>query len=260
MTVSDDALVSYFHRHVVPLLFSFVKGENRQQVVVTAFALSVCDEWYLVTAGHCLKDISEMTKGHGYSLDTCYLIDSPGTDARDHSPLPFAYSIADSFYFSDDLDLDYGLIRLGPYYQQLLARNSVAALDEDAWQRQPAAVDFYMLLGIPSDFVGGELPDLTLGSALLRVHKEDEKPSGFSGGGTPLFYGRLELNSGLKSIRGMSGGPIFAFKQTETGELRYWVTALQSRWLPDSRYIAACPTRLLGESIANVIRGLVEIE
>jgi len=65
----------------------------------------------------------------------------------------------------------------------------------------------------------------------------------------PLFYGRVWLDDELQSIKGMSGGPIFAFQKDGNGLQRYWLIALQSRWLNQSHYIAACQVAALGEAI-----------
>ena len=62
----------------------------------------------------------------------------------------------------------------------------------------------------------------------------------------PLFYGKVFLGKALSNIEGMSGGPIFGFYQNDKDELRYWLLALQSRWLPKSHNTMACPTKLLG--------------
>lgn len=47
----------------------------------------------------------------------------------------------------------------------------------------------------------------------------------------PWFIGTVNTAPfGLKSIVGMSGGPIFGFRNSPNGECRYWVVALQSWW------------------------------
>ena len=46
---------------------------------------------------------------------------------------------------------------------------------------------------------------------------------------------------------------MFAFHEEPKGQLRYWLVALQSRWLPQSHFIAACPMTLLGHFIEGAI-------
>ena len=80
-----------------------------------------------------------------------------------------------------------------------------------------------------------------------------EKPDGFVETDVPMFYGHLDWNDSLDSIKGMSGGPVFAFRRTKKG-LSYWLLAVQSTWLRDTKEIAACRIRPLAEEIANIIR------
>jgi hypothetical protein len=60
----------------------------------------------------------------------------------------------------------------------------------------------------------------------------------------------------LKSIVGMSGGPIIGFAGDER-ELRYWIVALQSAWLPSSRTIFACPVPVFAPMLVAWVRSEV---
>ena len=132
-------------------------------------------------------------------------------------------------------------------------KNDVQPLNEEVWKLQPSTVDFYALLGIPSELVKVNSDSIEIVSTLFTIEHLTEKPDGFSETEIPLFYGRISLDADLSSILGVSGGPVFAFRQTEDGELRYWLIALQSRWLPDTHYIAACPTKLLGHFLEDAL-------
>jgi hypothetical protein len=55
---------------------------------------------------------------------------------------------------------------------------------------------------------------------------------------------------GLQSIVGMSGCPIFAFRN-ENGVWRGWIAAVQSRWDKDSKTIYGCPIPLVGGFLAK---------
>lgn len=250
---TDEELVGFFHRHVIALVFTFQKERETRNLAVTAFVLSVSDQWFLITAGHCIRLVDSMTSELGYNLSRCQLVDSLGIGALHPEAIPFAYRDSHPTCISDDYAFDYGVMVLSPYYRRLLQANSVEALDEDVWKKQPTVVDFYMLLGIPSEFVTVDSQNISIGSTLHKVEPLDERPEGFTQVDTPLFYGRIRLREGMTSIQGMSGGPVFAFHLNEKGELRYWLTALQSRWLPDSHAIAACPTRLLGHFLEDVV-------
>lgn len=258
MSDTDAEIVSFFERHLTPMIFTFTRSGDTQRLTITAFVLSVADEWFLVTAAHCLRLVEEMSTEHGYRLDSCRLVDCLGPTARHFTSIPFAYEQAEPIRVSEDLDYDYGVIRLSGYYRQLLDNNGIVPLNEDVWRLQPTSPDFYLLVGMPSELFDASPRAMTVGGALLYLDELSEKPDGFSGGDGPMFYGRLSPSMALSSIQGMSGGPILAFKANDRKELRYWVVALQSRWLSDSRCIAACRTYYLGERIAYAMAMLRE--
>ena len=78
MSVPETDIVSYFERHIVPLVFTFTRGGQTHRFHVTAFVLSVGGQWFLVTAGHCLAEVDELSAEHGYTLEGCCLVDSLG--------------------------------------------------------------------------------------------------------------------------------------------------------------------------------------
>jgi hypothetical protein len=250
---TDDELVGFFQRHIVPVLFTFQGEQDTRGVVVTAMVLSVSDQWFLITAGHCIRDIEALIQHYGYDSTRSWLIDSLGLGAMHAEPIPFVYEDSQPVQLSDRFDFDYGVMTLSPYYRQLLQANNVQPLDEEVWKKQPTEVDFYALLGIPGELVKVSSASIELTPTLHTVEPIDQRPKGFSEVDAPLFYGRIALGEGITTIKGMSGGPVFAFRASEEGELRYWLIALQSRWLPQSRFIAACPTKLLGHFIEEVL-------
>src|SRR5947209_2502294 len=77
----DDKLVKFFHRHVVPIYFAFKKGDRRSCCLVTSFVMSVHNQWFLMTAGHCIKDIEQNLRA-GYAIERCRLVDCVGIGAR----------------------------------------------------------------------------------------------------------------------------------------------------------------------------------
>jgi hypothetical protein len=250
---TDDELVSFFQRHVVPISFTFQKEQDTRSFIVTAFVLSVLDRWFLITAGHCIRNIENWIDHYGYDNTRSQLIDSLGLGATYREPIPFVYKDSYPTCLSDDYDFDYGVMALSPYYKQLLQANNVQALNEEVWKKQPVEVDFYTLLGIPAELVKVSSTNIELTPTLHPVERIDRRPEGFTKVDAPLFYGRIVLGEDMSSIKGMSGGPVFAFHQNDKGELRYWLIALQSRCLSRSLFIAACPTKLLGHFLEDVI-------
>ena len=249
----DDDLVGFFARHIVPILFTFEKAGRSESLVMTTFVLSIGEHWFLVTAGHCIGEVDRYIES-GCQIAACYLVDSMGLGATHLDPIPFVYAKSYPTRLSDNKNFDYGVMVLSAYYRQLLEKNKIQPLNEDVWKRQPPSVDFYFLLGVPGELVKTESSHIEIVPTLHKIQSVDEKPQGFSETDVPLFYGRIGLGQGMTSIKGMSGGPIFGFHMDAQGQLRYWLIALQSRWLPNSHYIAACPTKVLGEVLEAVLR------
>ena len=249
----DDDLVGFFARHIVPVFFTFEKEGLSESLVMTTFVLSIGEHWFLVTAGHCIGEIDRYIES-GCQIAACYLVDSMGLGARHLDPIPFVYARSYPTRLSENKSFDYGVMVLSAYYRQLLEKNEIQPLNEDVWKHQPPSVDFYFLLGVPGELVKVESSHVEIVPTLHKVQPLDERPQGFSETDVPLFYGRIGLGQGITSIKGMSGGPIFGFYMDAQGQLRYWLIALQSRWLPDSHYIAACPTKVLGEVLEAVLR------
>jgi hypothetical protein len=249
---TDDDLVGVFARHLVPVLFTFEREGRSEKLVMTAFVLSIAEHWLLVTAGHCIGEVERYIES-GCVISECYLVDSLGLDVRYADPIPFAYARSHPTRLSEDKSFDYGVMILTPYYRQLLEKNKIHPLNEKVWKCQPPSVDFYLLLGVPRELVKVESSRVEIVPTLHRVQPLDERPQGFPETDMPLFYGHIGLGQGMTSIMGMSGGPVFGFSKDSQGQLRYWLIALQSRWLPDSHYIAACPTKVLGEVLEAVL-------
>ena len=247
---THDELVSFFMRHVVPVVFTFQRNhEPAKKMMMTAFVLSVGEQWFLVTAGHAVGCVERITTEHGYAMVACNLIDSMGAGAIHREPIPFTYRRCHPTQLSESNIFDCGLMVLSSYYRELLQKNGVQALSEEVWKCQPSNPDFYFLVGIPRELVEVEPEHLCVAPILLPVERVDHRPRGFSETPVPRFYGRIRLDSEITSIAGVSGGPILAFQQDAEGQLRYWLVALQSSWLPKSHYIAGCRTRVLGKAL-----------
>lgn len=246
--MEDSKIVKYFSRHLVPISVTFERDGNKLVIFITSFVLSVRDQWILVTAGHWDDEIDRLLS-EGYKIIRSYLIDSLGSDAKHLEPIPLDFNPGRIIRLAREPEFDYGVMPLSQYYRDLLENNGVKALDEEVWKKQPASCDFYKLLGIPSMLV---TPDedtgySSVGITLIDLERVEQRPDGFPDTDIPLFYGRIELGKGIMDIRGMSGGPIFGFQISDDEQLRYWLIALQSTWLPSSRYVKACPTKILGD-------------
>ena len=142
---------------------------------------------------------------------------------------------------------------LSAHFRSLLEANNIQPLNEEVWKKQPAKIDFYVLLGVPNQLTNLEIDKIEFTTTLHRIDALDNKPEGFPDTDFPLFYGNIVLGDSMTDIEGMSGGPILGFYRNERNELKYWLIALQSTWLKQSKIIKACPTRLLGTYLETLI-------
>lgn len=266
MTSNSNEVLRYVGKHVLSLNWldrtPGGRGEaNRGQgtpFALSCFIISVFDEWFLVTAGHVLKDIEAATSA-GQRLERWFLHDGWGMEAKWNHPVPIAFDKMPKLYVGDETGYDYGLIYLGEYYRSLLAANSVVALDEKGWTEDlPDKFDGYLLLGFPSQLV---VPEMTTAGmkisqsvVVVRVEEVGTPPEHLRKD-TPRFYGTVTLPPQFNSIDGMSGSPILGYKKGDHGMTRYWVVAVQSSW--DGKVVAACPIHIFASFIARKIEEAV---
>ena len=143
MEVDEDKLVSFFHRHLVPLCAIFTVENKAAVYVATAFILSAENEWFLVTAGHVALDIKSYLQNPKYSLNKALLYDYGGLSAVHREPIPFELIPDNLLVFGDEITLDYGVIHLRPHYKDLLIANGIEPLNEEVWYHQPQEPQFF---------------------------------------------------------------------------------------------------------------------
>lgn len=256
---TDQPIIEeYLLKHVVPFAFVLTKGELRQEFITTAFVMSVNNIWFLVTAAHCFRIVNELLT-NGYTLVSCRLFDSLGINRRYVDPIPFNYD-PDHAYCLDEFEegLDIGFYFISTYYRKIFEANNIEALDEKTWEKVPNNIDFYWLIGLPVELIKFSPDQYLVGPLRLLVIPQTEKPNGFPDRLSPRFYGEIHPES-IESIKGMSGGPIFAFK-SYSDKLRYWLVAVQSTWLPVSHYIEAVPIKFFGDNVKKELKKLIDEE
>jgi hypothetical protein len=247
---SEPGLLSSLQKHLVPIYFDLCRDSDRHQLILTAFVLEVRGIWFLVTAGHALKEI-HAALSHGYDLSHCRLLDFVGPQASFEQEVPFEYNAADAAVI-DVEGMDYGVIPLHPIHTRQLQANHVKSLDEGAWHSVPEKLDTYRLLGIPAERVRFSEGRVTIGTVLTQVNAiADDDHYQFEGVTAPMFYGTVTLGE-LESIVGTSGGPVFGFRRTSAG-YDYWLIGVQSAWEKSSRTIAAAPVLILASAIAKAM-------
>lgn len=247
-----DDIAGYFNQHCAPMYMHLRKGEENHHVVFSTFIISIDDEWFMVTAGHCLSEI-EKAKKAGYTIVKTRLIDFGGLDPNNFLPVPFDYDAAPSAHLGDD-KYDYGIIHISRYYRRLMESNNIVALNEETWEKQPQNAEFYFLLGVPYQLSEVTEDNIKITTTLHTVTKCETVPKEFEKTDAPTFYGEIHLEKDITDIVGMSGGPLLSFKHTENGALRYWLCAVQSRWIPNKKLIAACLMKPFASLVKNSMR------
>lgn len=253
-TPADGRLVEYFHRHVIPIYFDLKKDNNHHCFIITSFVMSVYNQWFLVTAGHCIEDIEKLLNA-GYQISKCRLIDSMGTGALHRDPIPFDYEDSGATKMCYDPKYDYGLIFLSDHYVDLLRSNKVVPMTEEVWEKQPSKPDFFALIGIPEELSDSSVDIAHVASTFHIVEEYPRRPAFFENTEAPTFFGKISLPESMTTIAGMSGGPILSFKRSESGHHKYWLHAVQSRWIKSEKAVAACLMRPLGIFLKEFMEG-----
>jgi len=240
-----------FQRHFVALHVSFTKsGAAPIDATYSAFLMSVADHWYLVTAGHCVDEITKMLN-RGYRI-TCELMDNLDVGAKFKNPIPFAYEPSEAISLAE-FGADFGVIELPEMYRRLLAANNMEPLSEKGWRLRPENYEpfRYLLVGIPNELTRKHGSAIHYMPSIHPVEKLTERPDYIDEPAVPTFYGKIVLGDDLSSIRGMSGGPIFRLQEVN-GSVKYWLHALQSTWYSTERTVVAPLVESLGDALERV--------
>ncbi|MCH8922264.1 MAG: hypothetical protein IIA67_03825 [Planctomycetes bacterium] len=214
----------------------------------SATVVEVDDERYFLAAGHALEDIETIVKHSDAKLVRCG-IDDTFLHKNDSRPFDFDYSAAArkvhyNSVFHDGLD--YALIHIRPYYHKLLAANGIVPLTVNDWAPSAiAACTTFLMAGFPNDSIDG---CITHHGDYYRARVKGN-PSfifierGVSDAQTQFarFVGQIRPEHHVGDITGMSGGPIFCFKDADFDP--YYVAGIQSKWNPATRTIFACPIK-----------------
>ena len=251
---SESQALAFFCRHLVGLCATFrvMGGDQDQPPVFKAYAgtlIRIGDVVFYLTAGHILREVEEWLASDRVELENAVLADTFGWRRVCDQPVPFDLRSAERFFIDDDdQGLDFGIIRLDPYYVRLLDANGIVALQEENWVRQHTVkFDQYTMLGFPEEFSSTHVDDSgngVISATMIGVRPVESPPENDRPTRHPRFVGQLNDGLPLRTIRGMSGGPIFGFRFGES-ETRYWIVALQSSWNQRQGLVYGCRLPLL---------------
>jgi hypothetical protein len=248
-------MLEFFCRHLVGLSVTY-RHKNAEDAakpprfsIGSGTLISIHGSICFLTAGHVLEELDKLRNHDQVEIESAALVDTLGWKRVSDVPIPFDLKNAPLFYIYNKEDgLDFGVITLEPHHVGLLAKNGVIALTEERWaQQHTVQFDGFAMLGFPEEFTSqrvsasgdGMLSPVIFGIRRLGSAPEDRAPTRY-----PQFVGQLDPELPLKSVAGMSGGPIFGFRYKDQ-ELRYWVVALQSTWDRQRRITYGCDLPLL---------------
>jgi hypothetical protein len=260
-------MLEFFCRHLVGLGVTY-RHKNVEDAakparfsVSSGTLISIHGSICFLTAGHVLEALDNLRSHDQVEIESAVLVDTMGWRRVSDVPIPFDLKSASLFYINNDEDgLDFGVIALEPHHVGLLAKNGVIALTEERWNQQHTVrFDGFAMLGFPEEFISQRVSasgDGMLSPVMFGVKRLQEAPKDRANTYYPQFIGQLNPELSLKSIEGMSGGPIFGFRQ-EGQELRYWVVALQSSWDRQRRITYGCDLPLLASLMTEWASGAV---
>lgn len=269
MELNHDLLLEHLCRHLVGIMWVDQKKgqpETARSMAVTSFVVSIGDAWFLVTAGHVLRDI-ERHFAAGHEIINSRLVELSKLKPKQEFAIPFILddeSLALTAY-DEDKGIDYGIIPLRHLFVVQLKAGGVEPLSEATWADPPdiKSAKLAFLLGFPVSEQKGQVTNLgtkfradhQISTPLMPVIPVDDPPAVLKKH-FDRIYGRVPIvndseGGTFDDIVGMSGGPLFVF-DGEEGNLRYWVLGVQSGWHAKSRTIAACPLKPFLEFIIKM--------
>lgn len=250
MAISDSDILGLFGRHLVAICVTYHQTGSNHAGGMPRFAayngtlIRTKHRTCFLTAGHVIAELEDMLGNDKVAIENVVLADTFGTGRITDHPIPFDLNSA-QFHFIDEDDegLDFGVIVLSPYYVSLLEKNNIGAIREDHWIRQPEIqFDAYAMFGLPQESTSPRVSASGQGivtPTMFRVKRLSSPPEDNVPTRHPRFVGEIDRELQIESLKGMSGGPIFGFRIGR--ELRYWIVALQSSWLPERRIAFGCP-------------------
>jgi hypothetical protein len=235
----------------------------------SGFIMSFQGCWVLATAGHVIEVLESLMADPRRRITNCVLIDAWSHGAICRDPIPFDLVGAPKIYeHSDAKGLDFGFISIRPYYRRQLEANGIVEVDEQHWKHlHEVTFTSYGVLGIPQEQVSAQVRwkysepcvTSTANPVFIPVAWVDDPPAELLNTICPRFIGRLPDEIQLESIVGMSGGPIFGFRE-EIGSSQYWIVAIQSSWWKEKKLICGCLLPYIGALVQRDLEQLDEMD
>lgn len=266
--MTDTNLNKWFGRnagkHFVSLTCTqFLPDDKENGIVFSGFITEVCGLWMYLTAGHTLRKIEEALNA-GAKFDHWRLGDETARGPYSGKPIPIDFNPTQWLVLDDrERGIDYAVFPLRELYKRGLEEGGAKPVPRDAWGSHFAPHDYWVLFGVPEESVDTPVVGQIAAKALTLVLEPAESPEGKSEKDLNRFYANLVGDSvdAVKSVKGMSGGPVFALKRAN-GVWTYSVIGVQSGWFVAERTIIACPFATFALAIQDLLvsEGIVDAE
>ena len=265
-----DWVHTFFRKYLVGLAGGYVPIGPDEKLIgdetffcYSGFIYSHADEWYFVTAGHCLNELYGYLEQKKIHLTGISLIGLSGENPDESTSIPFHHYNDAPRHFVDEAEtksgIDYGWIKLRPYYQLWLEKAGVKPVAADDWVDRTSQKNWgEVVVGFPvelqnkdmnrdieSEQVRGEVEPV-----MISINQLTDVPDKYEGYNPNWFIGKVTDSCDLESIVGTSGGPIIQFYETDSGIVDFRIVALQSWWHKPMRIA-------FGSPIASVLRRLI---
>src|SRR5262245_24323360 len=229
---------------------AFQRFDPRLQLA-SGCVISVRGLWFFLTAGHVLQQIRNAPhvgrRTFGFALMDGFHLPNKKVDC-----VPIPFDIDQCYAIDEPGGIDYGIFHIPKLIAKALANNGVVPVSEDAVAGPNETFDCYGLIGFPSQEFHTRVIDTNaerFGMAhfafpMVPLVASNEIPDGLDTTTNP-FVGQIvsltakyEDNTPayLKSIKGMSGGPIFGFQLDQNG-ISSRLVAVQSSWFELSQRV-----------------------
>jgi hypothetical protein len=239
----------------------------KQIATYTALAMAYRGVPVLMTAGHVIRDelepllVQKQYEDYGVRVCGVQFNDSLGRteDVKTRRPKRFPdyptrprWAVDDKAKVLDSRGLDFGFIMLPRGTWEGMLDNGVKLLGEEMWEESTAAFDTYKLVGFPINrHLAAE------GEAALQIMTVEkiEGESGTTPDGKPAWFVGKPPDE-VKTVKGISGGPIFGLRQLPEGGLLFQVVAMQSWQSGGAQRIYGSPLASFGPLINAKIEEL----
>lgn len=248
----DPRLVDSLSKHLVALMYEFKVGDKSDFDVMSGFVVEVAETWIWVTVGH---GISPLFKRHDKGeVIGARILDGFGKEAMTFD-CPVAVDSLQLCFFANqnELGADIAFSILPNHLQALIKANGIVPMRYGSWLDQPKTFDHYALIGaLPRKKGAG----MIVHSCMAKLEKTEDPPSDIKRYIDRFYAKVLADKESLRTIKGMSGGPVLGFDATE---MKYYVIACQNEWGERSRVIAALPASRFGPLLETVLTANAEL-